>query len=77
MPDPDCSSHCLCLQVYVSPYQWSFPLNLPPQFFGIFPAGELQSDDPDTPWADEIEQKVFLPPSIGQCRRQGQQGLVA
>ncbi|KAJ9529414.1 hypothetical protein QJQ45_013718, partial [Haematococcus lacustris] len=51
--------------VYVSPYQWSFPLNLPPQFFGIFPAGELKSDDPDTPWADEIEQKVFLPPSIG------------
>ncbi|KAL6745998.1 hypothetical protein V8C86DRAFT_2957901 [Haematococcus lacustris] len=52
-------------KVYVSPYQWSFPLNLPPQFFGIFPAGELKSDDPDTPWADEIEQKVFLPPSIG------------
>jgi hypothetical protein len=26
-------------QVYIAPYQWSFPLNLPPQFFGIFPAG--------------------------------------
>jgi hypothetical protein len=28
-------------QVWVAPAQWSFPLNLPPQFFGIFPAGEL------------------------------------
>ncbi|KXZ51187.1 hypothetical protein GPECTOR_13g674 [Gonium pectorale] len=52
-------------QVYVAPYQWSFPLNLPPQFFGIFPAGELTTGDPDVPWADEIEQKLFLPPSIG------------
>jgi hypothetical protein len=24
--------------VYVTPNQWSFPLNLPNQFFGIFPA---------------------------------------
>jgi len=52
-------------QVWVAPYQWSYPLNLPPQFFGIFPTGELVSDDPDVPWADEIEQKLFLPPSIG------------
>lgn len=52
-------------KVYVTPYQWSFPLNLPPQFFGIFPAGELLSDDTDVPWADEISQKLFLPPSIG------------
>jgi hypothetical protein len=28
-------------KVWVAPAQWSFPLNLPPQFFGIFPAGEL------------------------------------
>lgn len=28
-------------QVYIAPYQWSWPLNLPPQFFGIFPAGAL------------------------------------
>lgn len=51
-------------EVYVTPAQWSFPLNLPPQFFGIFPTGELQSDDPATPWADEIEQKLFLAPAI-------------
>ncbi|EFJ41123.1 hypothetical protein VOLCADRAFT_107814 [Volvox carteri f. nagariensis] len=52
-------------KVYVAPYQWSFPINLPPQFFGIFPAGELTTGDPDVPWAEEIEQKLFLPPSIG------------
>lgn len=28
-------------QVWVAPGQFSFPLNLPNQFFGIFPAGEL------------------------------------
>ena len=37
----------------------------PGQFFGIFPTGELVSDDPAAPWAEEIGQKVFLPPSIG------------
>mmetsp|Transcript_5307 Transcript_5307/g.11605 ORF Transcript_5307/g.11605 Transcript_5307/m.11605 type:complete len:498 (+) Transcript_5307:51-1544(+) len=52
-------------KVYVTPFQWSFPLNLPPQFLGIFPAGELVSDDPNVPWADEIEQKLLLPPSLG------------
>lgn len=52
-------------QVWIAPYQWSFPLNLPPQFFGIFPTGTLVSDDANVPWADEIEQKVLLPPSIG------------
>jgi hypothetical protein len=51
--------------VYTTPYQWSFPLNLPPQFFGIFPAGELLDEDTTTPWADEIEQKLLLPPPIG------------
>jgi hypothetical protein len=52
-------------KVYTTPYQWSFPLNLPPQLFGIFPAGELRSDDPNVPWADDIEQKLFLSPNIG------------
>lgn len=53
-------------QVYVTPYQWSFPLNLPPQFFGIFPSGELTTGDTNVPWADEIEQKLLLPPSLGE-----------
>jgi hypothetical protein len=52
--------------VWVTPFQWSFPLNLPPAFFGIFPAGELVDGDTDTPWGDEIEQKLLLPPPIGE-----------
>eukprot|EP00775_Hariotina_reticulata_P008698 gene8698-8879_t len=59
-------------KVFVGPFsrkfpqaKWSFPLNLPPQFFGIFPAGELLDGDTSTPWADEIEQKLLLPPPIG------------
>ncbi|KAL4432811.1 hypothetical protein ABPG77_008137 [Micractinium sp. CCAP 211/92] len=47
-------------EVWVAPSQWSWPINLPPQFFGIFPTGELRSDDASVPWADEIEQKVFV-----------------
>ena len=39
--------------------QWSWPINLPVQFFGIFPAGVLRDGDASAPWADEIEQKVF------------------
>lgn len=50
----------------MTPFQWSFPLNLPPQFFGIFPAGELVDGDTDTPWGGEIEQKLLLPPPIGE-----------
>lgn len=46
-------------KVYVAPKQWSWPVNLPVQFFGIFPTGILKNDDTTTPWADEIEQKVL------------------
>jgi hypothetical protein len=60
------------LQVWVAPFQWSFPLNLPPQFFGIFAQGELLDGDTDTPWGAEIEQKVLLPPPIGECGRPSQ-----
>ncbi|GMH33802.1 hypothetical protein BSKO_01636 [Bryopsis sp. KO-2023] len=52
-------------QVYVAPSQWSWPINLPPQFFGIFPDAELKDKDMGTPWADEIDQKVFRPPDVG------------
>ena len=49
-------------QVYVAPKQWSWPINLPAQLFGIFPTknGILRNDDTSTPWADEIEQKVLV-----------------
>ncbi|KAF6261288.1 hypothetical protein COO60DRAFT_1681284 [Scenedesmus sp. NREL 46B-D3] len=52
-------------KVYVAPCQWSLPLNLPNELLGIFPAGDLVDGDDTTPWADEIEQKVLLPPQIG------------
>ncbi len=39
--------------------QWSWPINLPPQLFGIFPTGELVHNDTNTPWGDELEQKVL------------------
>jgi hypothetical protein len=42
-------------KVWVAPAQWSFPLNLPPQFFGIFPAGELGDFDEMRRAAEEDE----------------------
>jgi len=47
-------------KVYIAPKQWSWPINLPPQFFGIFPAGILEDGDTTTPWGSEIEQKVLV-----------------
>ena len=50
-------------QVWVAPGQFSFPANLPSQFFGIFPAGELDADGSRMPWRDEIATKLLrLPP---------------
>jgi Domain of unknown function (DUF4336) len=46
-------------RVYVAPRQWSWPLNLPLSFFGIFPAGVLSNDRADYPWSDELDHKVF------------------
>lgn len=40
--------------------QWSWPINLPVQFFGIFPSGTLRTEDTSTPWSAEIEQKVLV-----------------
>ncbi|XP_021297699.1 uncharacterized protein LOC110426731 [Herrania umbratica] len=52
-------------QVWVAPRQWSWPLNLPLEFFGIFRAKILEDEDLSTPWADEIEQKVLSSPEVG------------
>ncbi|KAI7741413.1 hypothetical protein M8C21_000873 [Ambrosia artemisiifolia] len=52
-------------QVYVAPRQWSWPLNLPLEFFGIFRAKTLEHEDLSTPWAAEIEQKVLSSPEVG------------
>ncbi|KAI9154358.1 hypothetical protein LWI28_024984 [Acer negundo] len=52
-------------QMWVAPRQWSWPLNLPLEFFGIFRAKTLKDEDLSTPWADEIEQKVLSSPEVG------------
>jgi len=52
-------------QVWVAPRQWSWPLNLPLEFFGIFRAKTLKDEDLSTPWAGEIEQKVLSSPEVG------------
>ena len=56
-------------KVFVAPDQWSWPINLPPQLFGIFPYGMLKDEDVDAPWSEEIEQKVFRPPDVGRVIR--------
>ena len=51
-------------EVWVAPAQFSFPVNLPNQFFGIFPTGELDEDGVAMPWAREIEQRLLRLPSL-------------
>ena len=51
--------------VWVAPRQWSWPLNLPLEFFGIFRAKTLKDEDLSTPWAEEIEQKVLSSLEVG------------
>lgn len=52
-------------EVWVAPRQWSWPLNLPLEFFGIFRAKTLKDEDMSTPWADDIKQKVLSSPEVG------------
>lgn len=52
-------------QIWVAPRQWSWPLNLPLAFFGIFRAKTLIDEDLSTLWADEIEQKVLSSAEVG------------
>ncbi|XP_010434985.1 PREDICTED: uncharacterized protein LOC104717959 isoform X2 [Camelina sativa] len=52
-------------QIWVAPRQWSWPLNLPLEFFGIFRANIIKDGDLSTPWAEEIEQKVLSSPEVG------------
>lgn len=53
-------------QIWVAPRQWSWPINLPLEFFGIFRSKTLRDEDTSTPWADEIEQKVLSSPEVGK-----------
>ncbi|KAH7660715.1 hypothetical protein IHE45_15G011200 [Dioscorea alata] len=52
-------------QIWVAQRQWSWPINLPLEFFGIFRAKALVDEDESTPWFDEIEQKVLSAPEVG------------
>uniref|UniRef100_A0ACD5T8L9 Uncharacterized protein n=1 Tax=Avena sativa TaxID=4498 RepID=A0ACD5T8L9_AVESA len=52
-------------QVWVAPRQWSWPVNLPLEFFGVFRSKPLEDEDDGTPWAGEIEQKVLSSPEVG------------
>ncbi|KAL5987278.1 hypothetical protein ACLOJK_038440 [Asimina triloba] len=52
-------------QIWVAPRQWSWPLNLPLEFFGIFRSKTLRDEDMSTPWANEIEQKLLSSPEVG------------
>ncbi|GMY13624.1 hypothetical protein FCV25MIE_08863 [Fagus crenata] len=51
-------------QIWVAPRQWSWPLNLPLEFLGIFRAKALKDDPLSTPWADEIEHKILSSPEV-------------
>lgn len=52
-------------QIWVAPRQWSWPINLPLEFFGIFRSKALKDEDKSVPWANEIEQKVLSSPEVG------------
>ncbi|CAM6117338.1 unnamed protein product [Calypogeia fissa] len=52
-------------QVWVAPRQWSWPLNLPIPFLGIFGAKVLKDNDTVTPWVDEIDHKILSCPEVG------------
>lgn len=50
-------------QCWIVPQQWSWPVNLPPQFFGINKTGILGQDR--APWEDEFEYELLVPPALG------------
>ncbi|KAB1211490.1 hypothetical protein CJ030_MR6G013232 [Morella rubra] len=52
-------------QIWVAPRQWSWPLNLPLAFFGIFRAKTLEDENLSTPWSGEIEHKILSSPEVG------------
>jgi hypothetical protein len=54
-------------QVFVAPGQWSWPLNLPPSFFGIFNSQPLTDEKrgASLPFADEFECEILRPRPIG------------
>lgn len=51
---------CLFGQVWVSPRQWSWPLNLPLRLLGVPRVDGILEEGCATPWGDEIDHKVQL-----------------
>jgi hypothetical protein len=45
-------------QVWASPGQWSFPVNLPVQAFGVFPDGTLRPGE-TYPWSEDLDFRIF------------------
>ena len=64
MPHPETPAqilHLLTNKLGCTARQWSWPLPLPVQFFGIFPTGgTIMEDDQELPWSDELEHKIFV-----------------
>ncbi|MEO0541203.1 MAG: DUF4336 domain-containing protein [Cyanobacteria bacterium P01_A01_bin.105] len=59
--------HYPAAQVYVTPQQWSFPLNLPLSWLG-FPPGrtfELPARSADAPFGDELDYQTLSPLALG------------
>eukprot|EP00854_Cymbomonas_tetramitiformis_P008327 gene8327-9894_t len=54
-------------EVWVAPYQWSFPLNLPISWLGLFPreARVLPEDGGALPWAGELQHATLGPIELG------------
>ena len=50
-------------EVWIAPDQWSWPVNLPPSFFGIFATGILGLDVAS--WEDEFAYELIQPPALG------------
>lgn len=44
--------------MWSSPGQWSFPINLPVQAFGVFPAATLQQGE-KYPWSEDLDFRIF------------------
>eukprot|EP00193_Tetraselmis_chui_P009996 CAMPEP_0177784900 /NCGR_PEP_ID=MMETSP0491_2-20121128/19983_1 /TAXON_ID=63592 /ORGANISM="Tetraselmis chuii, Strain PLY429" /LENGTH=352 /DNA_ID=CAMNT_0019305769 /DNA_START=204 /DNA_END=1264 /DNA_ORIENTATION=+ len=53
-------------QHWVTPGQWSWPINLPIAFFGVLKAKTLGKDE--APWEEDIDMKILNPPSLGSCQ---------
>ncbi|CAI5977701.1 unnamed protein product [Closterium sp. NIES-65] len=53
-------------RTWVAPRQWSWPINLPLPFLGLFGGTVLAEDGPKPDeWPEEIDYKIFASPEVG------------